>query len=58
MCYDIVVDYSAKFTDSRESDKIPLILSDGKIIAVPGICVSDTHSGKDLIITIFERKQK
>ena len=46
-----------KHIPSHLRDKIPLILSDGKIIAVPGICVSDTHSGKDLIITIFERKQ-
>lgn len=41
---------------SHLRDKIPLILSGGKIIAVPGICIADTYSGKDYTVTIFEKE--
>ncbi len=45
-----------KHIPSHLRDKIPLILSDGKIIAVSGVCVGDAYTGRDLIITIFERE--
>ena len=44
-----------KHVPSHLRDKIPLIISDGKIIAVPDICVADTYAGKDYIIIIYER---
>ena len=44
-----------KHVPSHLRDKIPLIISDGKIIAVPDICVADTYTGKDYIIIIYER---
>ena len=45
-----------KHVPSHLRDKIPLILSDGKIIAVPDICVSNAYAGKDYIVTIYEIK--
>ena len=44
-----------KHVPSHLRDKIPLILSDRKIIAVPDICVSNDYAGKDYIVTIYER---
>ena len=38
--------------------KIPLILSNGEIISVPGVLTKDEISGNDFIITIFRRENE
>ena len=43
---------------AEKIDEVPvgaIAVRDGKIIAVPDICVADTYAGKDYIIIIYER---
>lgn len=43
---------------SHLRDKIPLIINDGKVICIPGVIVGDGYSGKDYIVTVFEKGSK
>ena len=47
-----------KHVPSHMRTKIPLILSNGEIISVPGVLTSDGFSGNDFIITIFRRENE
>ena len=47
-----------KHIPSHMRTKIPLILSNGEIISVPGVLTKDGISGNDFIITIFRRENE